>query len=379
MCPAPAPARERLAHASWEALGTSVVLRLIDSPAPVSARAAVERELDAIDRACSRFRADSDLSRVNASAGRAVRVSPLLVEALAVALRAAEFTHGDVDPTVGSALVLAGYDRDWRLLDPPLDGPATTRITAHVRGTWRSVALDRAGGIVRVPAGVKLDLGATAKAWAADRAARAAARAGDCGALVGIGGDIATSGLAPAGGWRIRVTDDHRSDPSAPGQTISIRSGGLATSSTTVRRWSHDGHTMHHIIDPRTGAPAQGTWRTVSVAAAGCIDANIATTAALVRADAAPAWLAELGLPARLLDRDGHVTTVGDWPTETDSGEPHARFANDTCGTIGDRSPAPAASLETEPFEAKPFETKPFETEPFEAKPFESLRKAHVR
>jgi thiamine biosynthesis lipoprotein len=164
---------------------------------------------------------------------------------------------------------------------------------------------------------VRLDLGATAKAWAADRAAAAAAAAGDCGVLVSLGGDIATSGPAPADGWRIRVTDDHRSDPSAPGQTISIRSGGLATSSTAVRRWSHGGHTMHHIIDPRTGGPAQTSWRTVSVAAADCAQANIATTAALLRAEDAPGWLAGLGLPARLVDREGGVRTVGDWPADS--------------------------------------------------------------
>ena len=134
--------------------------------------------------------------------------------------------------------------------------------------------------------------------------------------LVSLGGDIATSGGAPEGGWRIRVTDDHRSHHSAPGQTIAIHSGGLATSSTAVRRWSHAGHTMHHIIDPRTGAPVKDTWRTVSVAAATCADANIAATAALVRGARAAGWLAGLGLPARLLDWQGNVTAVGDWPVE---------------------------------------------------------------
>jgi thiamine biosynthesis lipoprotein len=170
---------------------------------------------------------------------------------------------------------------------------------------------------VSVPNGVRLDLGATAKAWAADRAARAAAAETGCGVLVGIGGDIATCGRAPAGGWQIRVTDDHRSDPTAPGQTISIESGGLATSSTAVRRWSHTGQDMHHVIDPRTGAPVRGTWRTVSVAAADCTQANIATTAALVRAGAATGWLEELGLPARLVDWSGRTSVVGGWPQET--------------------------------------------------------------
>jgi len=311
------PPSTALASAAWEALGTSVVLRVNDPEALEPARAAVERELAAIDRACSRFRADSELSSVNARTGRPTQAGPLLIEALEVALRAAELTGGDVDPTVGRALELAGYDRDWRLLDPPGAQPeAAAAITARVRCGWQTIVLDRAGCSIRMPAGVRLDLGATAKAWAADRAAAAAARAGGCGALVGLGGDIATSGPAPEGGWQIRVTDDHRSEDSAPGQTVSIRAGGLATSSTAVRRWSHAGHTMHHIIDPGTGAPVRDTWRTVSVAAASCTDANIATTAALVRSRAAVAWLAGLGLPARLVDWAGNVTAVGDWPAE---------------------------------------------------------------
>jgi FAD:protein FMN transferase len=324
MGPSPAATGE-LAGAGWEALGTSVVLRVEEPAGLERARAAVERELAAIDSACSRFRADSELSRVNAGAGRPVRATPLLIEALEVALRAAEQTDGDVDPTLGRALELAGYDRDWRLLPTPA-GPEPTpppvarreaTVIARVRTGWRTVAIDHASSSVRIPAGVRLDLGATAKAWAADRAAAAAAEAGGCGVLVGLGGDIATRGLAPPGGWRIRVTDDHRSDCSAEGQTISIRSGGLATSSTAVRRWRHGGVTMHHIIDPATGGPVRSSWRTVSVAAADCTDANIAATAALVRALDATAWLDGLGLPARLVDWEGNVTTVGSWPTDT--------------------------------------------------------------
>jgi thiamine biosynthesis lipoprotein len=306
-----------LGSCAWEALGTSVVLRVIDPGALDAARAAVEHELAAIDRACSRFRADSELSSINAHAGGSTQISLLLLEALEVALRAAELTDGDVDPTVGLALELAGYDRDWRLLDPPCAQPeAAPAVTLRARHGWRTVALDRVSRSLRMPAGVRLDLGASAKAWAADRAAAAAHRAGDCGALVSLGGDIATSGQAPAGGWRVRVTDDHRGDCSAPGQTVSIHAGGLATSSTAVRRWSHAGHTMHHIIDPRSGAPVRDTWRTVSVAAANCTDANIAATAAIVRAKSGPAWLARQRLPARLVDWQGDVTAVGGWPAE---------------------------------------------------------------
>jgi thiamine biosynthesis lipoprotein len=309
--------------ARWQALGTSVVLRSTSAPELAAVRGAVERELDAVDRACSRFRADSELSQLNARAGRSVRVSPLLLEALEVALRAAELTGGDVDPTVGRAIELAGYDRDWELLTPPPARDEGVRratspgaLIARMRAGWQGIAIDPASGAVRVPRGVRLDLGATAKAWAADRAARAGSQAGGCGVLVSLGGDIATCGAAPAAGWRILVTDDHRSGPAADGQSISIRSGGLATSSTAVRRWAHAGRAMHHVIDPGTGQPVRETWRTVSVAAASCTDANIASTAALVRASRAPAWLAVLGLPARLVDWDGNVTTIRDWPRE---------------------------------------------------------------
>jgi thiamine biosynthesis lipoprotein len=306
------------ASAEWEALGTGVVLRVAESAGLPAARAAVEAELAAVDLACSRFRGDSELSRLNSRAGRPVHVGPLLLAALEVALRAAELTGGDVDPTLGRALELAGYDRDWRLLSPPGEPPRpdTHAVAVRLRTGWRTVRVDRATASVLLPAGVRIDLGATAKAWAADRAAAAAAAAAGCGVLAGVGGDIATCGPPPEGGWRIRVTDDHRSPPTAPGQTVAIGSGALATSSTAVRRWSHRGRTMHHILDPATGMPVSDTWRTVSVAAATCTDANIASTAALVRKGAAPAWLAGLGLPARLVAWSGAVTHVGGWPQE---------------------------------------------------------------
>ena len=308
----PAAGRGR---ACWQALGTSVVLQLEDPAALSGARAAVGGELDAIDRACSRFRADSELSRLNARAGERMRVSSLFMQALELALLAAEITDGDVDPTLGRALELAGYRTDWRLLPVASDGGEPPVVNARARGAWEAIALDRARSSARLPPNVQLDLGATAKAWAADRAAGAAAATTGSGALVSLGGDIATSGNAPAGGWMIHVTDDHRSDPTAPGQTISIRSGGLATSSTSVRRWRSRGLAMHHIIDPATHAPARTPWRTVSVAAADCAQANIATTAALIRGQAAPGWLEALRLPARLVARDGSTRTVGGWPS----------------------------------------------------------------
>jgi FAD:protein FMN transferase len=319
----PSPHGDGPGRATWQALGTSVELRVCDPRELVVARARVQRELDAVDRACSRFRADSELSQLNARAGQPVRVGPLLMQALQLAVDAARLTDGDVDPTVGRALQLAGYDRDWRRLaaprGEPQPQPQPTRLVLQARIGWRTIALDGATRTVRLPAGVRLDLGATAKAWAADRAAAAAFAASECGVLVSLGGDIAVRGPAPQGGWAIHVTDDHRSAPCASGQTIAIRCGGLATSSTAVRRWSHARHTMHHIIDPRTAAPARGRWRTVSVAAEDCAQANIATTAALVRGGGAVDWLTRLRLPARLVDWQGRVTAVGDWPAVSDT------------------------------------------------------------
>jgi len=304
---------------TWTALGTTAVLRYTGSDDP-AIRAAVDRELEAIDGAASRFRVDSELSRLNAAGPARVVVSPLLLEAVRLGIYAAEVTGGAVDPTLGHSLVSAGYDRDWRELTAvPADAPLGLgdRIVVRRRrtGLWQSIELWDDPPGVRIPRGVSLDLGATAKALAADRAARAANAVGGSGILVALGGDIATCGAAPAGGWLIRVTDDHRAGPEAPGQTISIASGGLATSSIVTRRWLHRGWPMHHILDPRHGGPVQTPWRTVSVAAASCADANIAATAGIVLGRDAPDWLAEQALPSRLVQLDGTVRTQAGWPS----------------------------------------------------------------
>lgn len=294
----------------WPALGTTVGVAVCEDAALGDARVAVEAELAAIDLSCSRFRDDSGLTRLNTMAGRPVPVGPLLLEAIVVALRAAELTEGAVDPTIGEALLLAGYDQDFSvgMREPAL------RLSARRVPGWQAVSVDLALRRVTIPRGVRLDLGATAKALAADRAAAAAAAAtGGSGVLVNLGGDIAVAGSAPSGGWPVRVAEDHRAPADAPGQSLTIRSGALATSSTTVRRW---GRTSHHIIDPQTGRPAESRWRTVSVAAGNCVDANTASTAAIVQGEGAPEWLQARGMPARLVDRHGKVLTVASWPEE---------------------------------------------------------------
>jgi thiamine biosynthesis lipoprotein len=167
-----------------------------------------------------------------------------------------------------------------------------------------------------VPRGVQLDLGATAKAWCADRAARLIAEETGAGALVSLGGDIAVAGAAPPDGWVIRIADRHDAPPSEPGPEITIVGGGLATSGTAARRWWRGDAVVHHIVDPSTGRSAESCWRTATVAAATCVDANVAATAAIVLGSAAPDWLAARHLAARLVGDDGTVASVGGWPAD---------------------------------------------------------------
>ena len=305
------------ASAGWTALGTQAWLVVTDPAALPAGRRLLAADLADVDAACSRFRPDSELMSLDTAAGPdPVQVSPLLAEAIGVALRAAALTGGDVDPTVGAAMVAIGYDRDFAQL--PASGPPVTLAVRAAPG-WQHVHLDEPGRRLILPRGVRLDLGATAKAWAADRSAARLAAALGCGVLVGLGGDISVAGEPPAGGWRVRVQDvtgRPEDPPVGPASVVAIHAGGLATSSTTARRWRRGGAVLHHILDPRTGLPAPEYWRTVSVAAATCVDANTASTAAIVKGRDGADWLAKSGLPARLVDAAGNVRTVNGWPGE---------------------------------------------------------------
>lgn len=323
--PATAPARvEPYAAAQWSALGTYVQLVVAGAEHLPAARAEAERLLAAVDLACSRFRTDSDLCRANRGAGSWVRVHPLLVAALGAALAAADDTGGLVDPTLGRALEALGYDRDFAELRDGVRraaGPADVPAPAPSQA-WRRVEVDP-DGAVRVPEGVVLDLGAVGKAFAADLVAGSVARTPGADCVVSLGGDVAVG--APAGSpghpWQVAVAEG---PGDAPAQLVVLDRGGLATSTTTHRRWRRatgggEVETVHHLLDPRTGRPAGQVWRTASVAAACCVAANTATTAALVLGAAAPQWLAARELPARLVAADGEVTTVGSWPQEVET------------------------------------------------------------
>ena len=299
----------------FRALGTTAVVAVTDATVSERAGSLLAAELDAIDRACSRFRDDSELARLNASAGRWLSVSPLFLDALEVALTAARTTDGLVDPTIGRALRVLGYDRDFASV--AAEG-APLRVRLERTPGWRAIEVDAAGRRVRVPCGVELDLGATAKALAADRAAFDIAAATGAGVIVSLGGDCAIAGLPPEGGWTIRVTDRHDApaNGSDPGTTIALEAGGLATSGTSARNWTRGARPLHHLVDPRTGWPAASVWRTASVAAPTCVDANVASTAAMVLGEAARPWLEARRLPARLVTPDGAVVVLGGWPED---------------------------------------------------------------
>jgi thiamine biosynthesis lipoprotein len=298
--------------ADWPALGTTAQLVVTDAASLRDACDAVERVLLDIDLAASRFRPDSELTLLNAAGGEWVKVGPLLSCALRIAIDAAEWTGGLVDPTVGGVLVDHGYDRTFSAVAS--DGARVISLR-DVPGT-AALELDEDLGRARVRDGALVDLGATAKALAADIAATAALEAVGGGVMVSLGGDISVAGDLPDGGWPIAVTD--RSDLSLPAgdgttEHIALTDGGLATSSTRARRWRRGGNELHHLIDPRTGGPAGGPWRTVSVVAATCTLANTASTAAVIAGEIAPAWLHARGFAARLVAHDDAVTYVGDW------------------------------------------------------------------
>jgi len=300
----------RLARRSWTALGTTCTVLVTDGAALEGACEAVEAALHLADATYSRFRADSELSALN-GAGRPVVVSPLLAEALEAALRAARLTDGAVDPTVGRTMRALGYGADFATM-AGRDMPLELRLEA-VPG-WRAIGYQAVARRVSLPRGVELDLGSVGKALAADHGAAAAHRVTAAGVLVSVGGDIATAGSGPLSGWPILVTDDSGAPADGPGEVVRISTGGMATSSTTVRRWTQEGIQRHHLVDPATGKPAVSPWRTATVAAPSCVDANTVATAAIVKADRAPDWVAGIGLPTRLVATDGRVLLFNGWP-----------------------------------------------------------------
>ena len=292
---------ELVRHA-FRAMGTQILVLVDGSEDAARLAGAVDRVRDTferLERRCSRFRADSELTRVNRRAGRPTRVSPELAELVSHALAAARRTEGRFDPAVLDAVVGAGYDRDF---DEVLAGARVALRPPRPCGRWREVRLE--GDRLELPEGVGLDLGGLAKGWTVDRAAEAALAAGLRWVLVNAGGDLRLLGEAPPEGIPVGVEDSE--DPSAEVLRLHLTAGALATSSITRRAW---GPGLHHLIDPRTGAPAASGVLQATVWAPTCAEAEVAAKDALLRGETA------LGdVPGVLVLADGRVLTNLDAP-----------------------------------------------------------------
>jgi FAD:protein FMN transferase len=239
----------------------------------------------------SRFRPESELSRVNAAPEPSLVVSPLFARTLRVALDVAQATGGLVDPTLGCALENAGYDRDFDGLAPDgVLGPAVPSRLGEVR-------LD--GVILRRPPGLRLDLNGVVKAIAVDEAVATLAGPG----FVSAGGDLAVRGSVDVG--------------LPGGGVVRVVQGGLATSGVVSRRWCRAGAVQHHLIDPRTGRPARSPWQQVTVSGATCLDADAAAKTAFLLGADGPAWLDERGLPGRFVALAGGVVENVCWSRST--------------------------------------------------------------
>ncbi len=257
----------------------------------------------------TRFRPESELSRLNASDGRAVRFSPVLFTVVEAALRAARATDGVFDPTLGPHLRALGYDRTFD--DLPEDGPAP--LVPGPGGAWRAIELDRVAGTIRLPAGSALDLGGIAKGMAVDAALDALVRRGVPAAIVEAGGDLAVAGLPPdAPAWPVSLEVRHGE------RAVAIAAGALATSGVSRRAWRRGGVEQHHLVDPRSGASARTDLWSATAAAATCAQAEVAAKVAVVLGRAAATrFLLRVGISALLVGRDGAETLVGTWDDGT--------------------------------------------------------------
>lgn len=297
----------------WSDWSCSVRVTLAEGGRAELARAEqiVRALMDDVSLSASRFRTDSDIERVNARPGFLITVRPLTLGLVGVALESARRTRGAVDPSVGRHVLDAGYTDDIAVVR---SGPRTTPAEPGARADWTAIKIDRELGRIGVPVGLRLDLGATAKAWTADEASRRVTDALGTACLVGIGGDVAAAG-APAEAWRIDVAEIE----GGPACRVDITHGGLATSSTQGRAWTSARGAEHHVIDPATSRPTIGNVRTATVWAPSAVEANTWSTAALVWGDAAERHLAAAGVSARLVSRAGQVKTLGTWPEDRDA------------------------------------------------------------
>jgi FAD:protein FMN transferase len=277
-------------HHGFTAMGTRVEAILeSEEPGAAGALLEVEAEFERLEAMLSRFRPESDLSRLNRE-GHSDGPSEL-ARVVELAVRAREETSGRFDPTIHDALVAAGYDRSFEGLSD--EGPSDFVTPCHLRGGG-GIQVD--GDSVTLAAGVRLDLGGIGKGYAVDRAVALLAPYGPC--LVNAGGDLAVADVPYVGAWAVSVET-----PIGP-LTLGVRSGALATTGRDRRRWRRNGKERHHLINPASGRPADSRWLRVSVAAPSAV-------AAEVRAKDIFLGASPVGTDAVLVALDGSVTRTG--------------------------------------------------------------------
>jgi thiamine biosynthesis lipoprotein len=271
----------------FQAMGCSMAAALdSDRPDAADRLAGVPQWFDIWEGRLSRFRADSELSRINRRSGRLHTVSPVMAEVLHEALSAAEISRGIVVPTILEALEAAGYDRSFDEISPSQEskmGPPSAV------GDWQTIEFNPRSRTVRTPEGMRLDLGGVAKGWAADRAVGRLSRFGS--AMVDAGGDISVSGPKLGGvPWAIAVADPR--NPEGQLAMLKIDRGGVATSGRDYRRWKVNGDWRHHLIDPRTGQPAKTDVFSVTIVAGSARQAEVAAkVVAVLGSREGLAWL----------------------------------------------------------------------------------------
>ena len=275
----------------FRAMGTEIEL-LVEADEATSALAAAEEEFHRLEALLSRFKDDSELSRLNTEGSLAA--GPDLLRVVELALAAGARTGGRFDIRVHEALVAAGYDRSFELV--PADDATTARPPVR-----RSGGVDIRGGVIFLDEGIRLDLGGIGKGYACERAAEILGTAGPC--LVNAGGDIATR----AGAWSVAV--ETATEP----LTVELSGGSaLATSGRDLRRWRRAGRELHHLIDPATGLPSLSDLLRVTAVDRDAVDAEVTAKALfLAGADAARDEADRLGLPAVLVTADGRTILAG--------------------------------------------------------------------
>lgn len=286
-------------------MGTTVSILFVGD-LPAGAAGAVRNLFVGWEAILSRFRPESELSRVNRAAGTPTTVGPLLESVLTVAVDAARATDGLFDPTLGRQMSAIGYNRSF---EGPLRLVGGTFVRDLPAGGWRDIQIDAQKRTVSIPAGTALDFGGIAKGMAVDAAASLLSEFGVETALVNAGGDMRVARPDTAE-WQIGFDE-------AKDRAVTLTSGGIATSGVTKRRWMQDGVERHHLIDPRTGLPSQSELRSVSVAASTCAQAEVAAKVTLILGfDAGTAFLERLNLPGLMTLQDDSIRATPTWPSQ---------------------------------------------------------------